>query len=31
MKLVEKTIETWNGVEKIRLATDFFAKTEKNV
>ena len=22
MKLVEKTIETWNGVEKIRLATE---------
>ena len=28
MKLVEKTIETWNGVEKIRLATDFPAQTE---
>jgi hypothetical protein len=28
MKLVDKTIETWNGVEKIRLAKDFFAQTE---
>ncbi len=28
MKLVEKTIETWNGVEKIRLATEFPAQTE---
>ena len=29
MKLIDKTIETWNGIEKIRLATDFFAQTEK--
>mgnify|MGYP003122958038 FL=1 len=28
MKLVDKTIEIWNGEEKIRLADDFFAMTE---
>tara|TARA_R110001583_G_scaffold166635_6_gene319404 strand:- start:1479 stop:1697 length:219 start_codon:yes stop_codon:yes gene_type:complete len=28
MKLVDKTIETWNGIEKIRLAKDFPAQTE---
>jgi len=29
MKLIKKKTEVWNGVEKIRLAEDFFAHTEK--
>tara|TARA_R100000808_G_scaffold21321_1_gene46108 strand:+ start:461 stop:679 length:219 start_codon:yes stop_codon:yes gene_type:complete len=29
MKLINKKTETWNGVKKIRLATDFHAMTEK--